>query len=139
MIAALDSSVIVAALDTLQPFHRECLDLLRQPGLHARAHALAESFSTLTGGRLSVRMSADNVVRALKQTILPRVTILHLTAEEYLSAMGEAQSRGIRGGAIYDYLHLVAARKSGAERLYTLNVSDFRSFHRAGDPEIVHP
>jgi hypothetical protein len=45
----------------------------------------------------------------------------------------------LRSGAIYDYLHLVAARKAGAARLYTLNVSDFRSFHRPGDPEIVHP
>ena len=53
--------------------------------------------------------------------------------------MGESQSRGVRGGAIHDYLHLVAARKVGAQRFYTLNVSDFQSFHRQGDPEIVHP
>lgn len=36
-------------------------------------------------------------------------------------------------------LHLVAARKAKAARLYTLNVANFRSFHRPGDPEIVHP
>ncbi len=139
MIVALDSSVIVAALDALQPFHRESFDLLDQSGLHARAHALAESFSTLTGGHLSARMGADDVTRALRQSILPSVTIVDLAPEEYLSAMGEARARGIRGGAIYDYLHLVAARKIGAQRLYTLNVPDFRSFHRPGDPEIVHP
>jgi len=49
------------------------------------------------------------------------------------------KTRGVRGGAIYDYLHLVAARKSGAKKFYTLNLSDFLSFHRPGDPEILAP
>jgi len=139
MTAALDSSVIVAALRDDEAFHRECFALLQQAGLHARPHALAETFSTMTGGSLRGRVAADDVMRALRQTILPRVTMVDLVPEEYLSALDECRNRGIRGGAIYDYLHLVAARKIGAERLYTLNISDFRSFHRPGDPEIVHP
>ncbi|MCX6880214.1 MAG: hypothetical protein NTW21_41385 [Verrucomicrobia bacterium] len=56
-----------------------------------------------------------------------------------LDSYAEAPDRGVRGGAIYDYLHLVAARKGGATRLYTLNVTDFQAFQRPGDPEIVHP
>lgn len=56
-----------------------------------------------------------------------------------LAAMREAESRGVRGGAIFDYLHLAAARHAGAQRFYTLNVSNFRAFYREGDPEIVHP
>lgn len=139
MIAALDSGVIVAALRTAEAYHRECFELLDQPGLHMRAHAISESFSTLTGGRLGERLPADEVAQAMQQAILPRVATVDLTAAEHLAAIGEAQSRGVRGGAIYDYLHLVAARKIGADRLYTLNVSDFRSFHRPGDPVIVHP
>ena len=51
----------------------------------------------------------------------------------------QAQGRGVRGGGIYDYLHLVAARKAKARRMYTLNLSNFRAWHRTGDPEIVHP
>jgi hypothetical protein len=53
--------------------------------------------------------------------------------------MREAESRGVRGGAIFDYLHLVAARKAKVQKLYTLNVSNFVAFHRAGDPEILSP
>jgi hypothetical protein len=53
--------------------------------------------------------------------------------------MRETEARGVRGGAVFDYLHLAAARKAKAARFYTLNVSHFRSFHRPGDPEIVHP
>ena len=116
MTAALDSSVIVAALRDDEAFHRECFGLLQQAGLHARPHALAETFSTMTGGSLRGRVAADDVVCALKRSLLPRVTMVDLTSEEYLSAMGEARARGIRGGAIYDYLHLVAARKIGAAR-----------------------
>lgn len=56
-----------------------------------------------------------------------------------LRAMREAEGRGVRAGANFDYLHLAAARKAKATRLYTLNVSNFRSFHRAADPAIVHP
>ena len=140
MISGVDSSVIVAALDEEQPDHDACFALLRQPsGLHIRAHALSETFSTLTGGRAGPRMPADDVVRALQHNILPRVVIVDLSVSDHLAAMAEARSRGIRGGAIYDYLHLVAARKISAHRLYTLNIADFRSFHRPGDPEIVHP
>ena len=139
MIAALDSSVIVAALRTSEAYHRECFGLLDQPGLHMRPHAISESFSTLTGGRLGERLPADEVARAIERTILPRVSTVNLTSAEHLAAIREAQSRGVRGGAIYDYLHLVAARKIGAERLYTLDVDDFQSFHRPGDPVIVHP
>lgn len=53
--------------------------------------------------------------------------------------LAEAQGRGIRGGAIYDYQHLVCARKSGAAVLLTLNTKDFLAFARPGDPEIQSP
>ena len=60
-----------------------------------------------------------------------------IEAEEALTAYDEAEARGIRGGAIYDYLHLVAARKANVKKFYTLNLDDFLSFHRPGDPEIL--
>ena len=65
--------------------------------------------------------------------------VVTLTPTEMLRAMRESHARGVRGGAIFDYLHLVAARKAKARRLYTLNVSNFRSFHRPGDPDVLHP
>lgn len=50
-----------------------------------------------------------------------------------------ARAHGVRGGAVYDYMHLVAARKGKADVLFTLNLSDFQHLHREGDPEIRHP
>ena len=75
----------------------------------------------------------------LENDFLPFLQLTALTPPETLRAMRDCQNRGVRGGAVFDYLHLVAARKAKAARLYTLNVAHFRSFHRAGDPEILHP
>ena len=139
MKAAVDSSVLVAALDGGDPDHDACRKLLLSEKLHARPHALSETFSTLTGGRLAIRISSNDAATILRQQMAPRLKITELSESEFLDAFDESQLRGVRGGAIYDFLHLVAARKAGAKKLYTLNHDDFKSFHRPGDREIVKP
>ncbi|WP_395744302.1 PIN domain-containing protein [Prosthecobacter sp.] len=139
MKAAVDSSVLVAALDVHQEHHAQCFDLLDLPGLTMLSHAVSECFSSLTGGRSGRRAPASLVTQALAASILPAVKSCVLDAQEIVVALETAEKRGVRGGAVYDFLHLVAAKKSGAERLYTLDVSDFMAFRRHGDPDIVHP
>lgn len=139
MILALDSSILVASLDTAEPSHRACDALLGKPGLHVATHALAETFSTFTGGRLRYRLSAADTLQLLRDSVLPAVTTVTLDGAEMIAAMDECEARGVRGGAIYDFLHLTCARKVGAKRLFTLDPTDFHAFHRPGDPEIVTP
>ncbi len=55
------------------------------------------------------------------------------------SPLGSARNRGVRGGGVLDYMHLVAARKANAAVLYTLNLADFQHLQRTGDPEIRRP
>ena len=136
---AVDTSVLVAALDGSDPDHDACRKLLLLGKLHALSHALSETFCTLTGGRLAIRIPAADAAKILRQQVTPRLHLLQLSEADLLDAFDESQRRGVRGGAIYDYFHLVAARKAGAAKLYTLNLDDFKSFHRAGDPEIVSP
>ncbi len=93
----------------------------------------------MTGGKLISRILPSVVSEVLTVSVLPRVRPIGLSAAETIAAFAETEERGVRGGAIYDYLHLVAARKAGARKLYTLDLDNFRSFHRHGDPEIVHP
>ena len=57
----------------------------------------------------------------------------------YAHALAESEARGVRGGAIYDWLHLAAARKAGAEVFVALNLRDFQSLARPGDPRIEAP
>ena len=136
---AYDSSVLVAALAKTEKFHAECLaHLVREPfGIYS--HALAETFNTLTSGKIKPRPSPAAVSAIIKANLIPRAKILIIDEAVIMAALDEAESRGVRGGAIYDYLHLVAARHHGMEKLHTLNLSHFQSFWRPGDPEIVHP
>ena len=139
MKSAVDSSLIVAALCAGNPDHESCRKVL-QAGRHvAFTHALSETFSTLTGGRLGFRLPTSKAAGLIRQQIASMLRLKSLESAELFAAFDEAEGRGVRGGAIYDYLHLVAAREAGAKRLFTLNLADFLSFHRPGDPEIVSP
>ncbi|MEX2579311.1 MAG: PIN domain-containing protein [Verrucomicrobiales bacterium] len=139
MIATIDSSVLVAAMAREELHHAECMALLNRRNLHLYSHGIPETFSTLTGGRLAIRYPASQVVSFLEKDYLPDLKLVELSPKEKIAALQEAESRGVRGGAIYDYLHLVAAKKCCAERLYTLDLSHFRAIRRDGDPKILLP
>jgi predicted nucleic acid-binding protein len=139
MKTAIDSSVIIAALSGADSNHEACRRILLSATHSIHAHALSETFSTLTGGRLGLRISPGDAASILRDQVAPRLEVELLTETDLLNAFAEAETLGIRGGAIYDYLHLFAARKAGAKSFYTLNTSDFLSFHGPGDPEILHP
>lgn len=136
---ALDTSIIVGALDGDDPDHTACRKLLLSAKFSIHSHALSETFATLTGGRLAIRLSAVDAAAILRHQVAPRLAIIPLEEADLLKAYDESTRRGIRGGAIYDYLHLAAARKAGAARLYTLNTADFLAFHRPGDPQVMRP
>jgi predicted nucleic acid-binding protein len=139
MSVLLDSSVLVAALAPDEERHAECLALLLQSGNVVHVHAFLETFSTLTGGRLGAKVDADFATKLLIETVLPRVRVIELGMSEVLDALRLARKHGVRGGSVYDYMHLVAARKAEATILYTINLSDFKHLHREGDPEIRRP
>lgn len=139
MSALLDSSVLVAALASDELKHTECLALLLKGGHCIYSHALLETFSTLTGGKLGVRVTADFAARMLSETVLPRVTVIDLSSEENVAALAIAQARGVRGGGVYDYMHLVAAKKAKVTMIHTLNLEDFLHLRRVDDPEVQLP
>jgi predicted nucleic acid-binding protein len=89
-----------------------------------RSHALAEVFSTFTGGNLAFRLDADGAARTIA-SLAADLDFHDLTAAEVLQALKEARKRGVRGGRVHDYLHAVAAEKSGAIKLLTLDQNDF--------------
>jgi predicted nucleic acid-binding protein len=135
----IDTSVLVAAVVASEPHHAACGRLLDRGDMGFYLHGLAEFFSTLTGGRSTFRLSAQQATEILETDYIPLLRIMTLTPGETLRGMRECQSRGVQGGAIFDYLHFVAARKGKAERFFTLDVSNFQAFQRRGDPEILNP
>lgn len=138
MKALLDSSVLVAALLEDQPGHDACLRLLAgKPSVWS--HALSETYATLTGGRLGLRLGADVAAELIGDHLAPRLSTIELTTNDLLKTLKQAHSAGVRGGAIYDYLHLMAARKAKADVLYTLNARHFAALARSDDPDIRSP
>lgn len=135
----LDSSVLVASLMPGDPDHPACDALLNQADNHITLHSLNETFATLTGGKLGMRVDADVAAKMIRESIVSCVALVELTLDEIMDAQGHARQQGVRGGGVYDYMHLVAARKARAEILYTINLGDFRHLHRDGDPEIQRP
>lgn len=135
----LDSSVVIASLDADEPAHAACDRLLATGGHFLFAHGLAEVFSILTGSRLGRRLSPRLVVELIDDSVLPFVELVHLTGRETLATLAETERRGVRGGAVYDLLHLAAARKAGAQALITLDTRDFQALLRPGDPVVRAP
>ena len=89
-----------------------------------RQHAFAEVFSTLTGGRLGLRVDADRAAEMVR-VLGSHLEIVEIGMECFTQALREAKARGVRGGRVYDYLHAVTAAENSCDVIYTLNLSDF--------------
>jgi hypothetical protein len=92
----LDKSVLLASLNEAELHHDVCAALLGQGGHIVYVHALAEAFSTLTGGGQGLRLAADLAVRLLRDSVMPFVKTVGLSERDILAALGESQSRGVR-------------------------------------------
>jgi hypothetical protein len=116
-----DSGALVEAASDL-PLRRR----LRHERGFTRTHALAETFSALTGGRLAIRLDADSASKVV-EGLAADLDFVDLDAGEVLSALKQAQKRGVRGGRVHDYLNARAAEKAGAGELLTTDQDDFAS------------
>lgn len=140
MRALCDSSVLIAALLPSEDHHEACAAMLNGADtILVQVHALNETFATLTGGSLGFRVDADLTARVIRERIVACANLIVLNSEDVTDALAEARAHGVRGGAVYDYMHLGAARKGEADVLYTLNLADFQALRREGDPEIRRP
>jgi predicted nucleic acid-binding protein len=91
-------------------------------------HAIAETFATLTSGRLEVQLTPAEAVQVIDVNVIRRLQVVDLKLSDYEQAMRNSQSVGARGGAIFDMLHLQAARRRAANRILTMNVRHFQIF-----------
>ena len=130
----LDTSVLVGALLEKHPQHAACLRALQEAtNPISDAHALAETFATLTGFYKVPTEAAAELTLGLKAV----VQVDPLSMADYETAISEARQRGIMGGGIYDSLHATFARRKGAKRVVTRNPTHFA--HTAPELEVVTP
>lgn len=130
----LDTGIMVGAVLNSHPDHDICLAALEgSERPFTNAHALAESFATLTGFYKVPVDAASELILSLRESIAAEA----LTLGDYETAIREARSRGVMGGGIYDSLHATFARRKKAVRIITRNPSHFQ--HVAPDIEILTP
>lgn len=109
--------------------HATALAALAEPrGGFTSTHALAETFATLTSGRLDIQLAPNDALRMIDANVARRLQVVELSLADYRQAMESSQAAGARGGAIFDMLHLQAARRGKASRILTINVRHFQTF-----------
>src|SRR5689334_19355682 len=112
----LDTGILVGALLETHPEHAECIAAFEQfDDCFTDAHALAETFATLTGFYKVPTDAAAELTLDLKNNI----AVHALPIADYETAIGEARGRGVMGGGIYDSLHATFARRKRAIRIVT--------------------
>jgi predicted nucleic acid-binding protein len=130
----LDTGILVGGLLKAHPEHAACLSAIEDSERpFTNAHALAETFGTLTGFYKVPTEAATELTLGLRELIDVRA----LALGDYETAIREARSRGVMGGGIYDSLHATFARRHKAERIVTRNPWHFE--HVAPDIEILTP
>ena len=129
----LDTSVLVESCLAQSPNFARADHLVNQKHCVTSAHALAETYATLSGDpRLKIRPAdAAQMVEDLTITL----TILPFETKQYLALIASAPAKGIRGGSIYDALHAQTARVAACDEIHTLNINHFK--HVAPDLKIV--
>ena len=129
MIFLLDSSVLVAAMVESHADHLRCLPLLqsaRPASCRIAAHSIAETFSVLTRLPLRPRIAPAVAETLVTTNVLGRARLVPLDAKDHVAVLRRMAELGLGGGATYDALILRAAEKARVDRVYTLNLEDFR-------------
>jgi predicted nucleic acid-binding protein len=130
----LDTGILVGAVLKSHPEHAACLEAMEDSVRpFTDAHAIAETFATLTG---FYKVPAEAAVE-LTLSLRHAVAVEALALADYDTAIREARRRGVMGGGIYDSLHATFARRKKAIQIVTRNPSDFQ--HVAPDIEILTP
>lgn len=139
-----DTSVIIAGtfedhdhFSVAFPWH----ELARRQRISAfiSTHSVAEIFATLTTQSYVPFLPRDQVEEILFKDILPCFQPVVLSPSDYKSAIGRALDRSLRGGVIYDSLHIQAAIKKKVDALVTLNSKDFTRLIEPAELRIINP
>lgn len=125
-----DTSVLVAASVAQHPHHLAGTAVYREvmSGQHSgvvSAHGLAETYSALTRLPLSPMIHPTEAYRIITETVVRHCETIPLGESDYLAILETAARAGLRGGILYDAVHLHCAEKAHCDRIYTFNLRDF--------------
>jgi len=138
-----DASVLVPALLPSHPMHGQAYPSLEralrgQLQIVLAAHTLAETYAVLSTLPVHPRIGPDQA-RHLVRQVTRAAQVVSLSAADYLGVLDAVAERGLTGGVIYDALLVQAAKKARADRLLTLDRTDFLRLWPEGESKIVSP
>ena len=140
------ATVLVAGVLASHPHHALNARLLTAaasaPGsCRCTTHAIAEAYRVLVSLPLVPRCTPDQALALIRESLIPRLSPVALTAKDYDRALAVVSGSGLGGGAIYDALHLMAADRLGAAYFVTANQKHFACLAKVARTrvEIIDP
>lgn len=129
----LDTSVLIESCLSQSSKYVAADTLVNSSDVFTSAHALAETYATLSGDpRLQIK-PAD--AAQMVEELATALEVHALTVSDYRQLISSAPAKGIRGGSIYDAMHAEVARRCGCKQLHTLNLQHFK--HVAPDLTVL--
>lgn len=139
-----DTSVLVAALVTSHSRHAHAFGWLKRAKAGefesiVCSHTLAELYAVLPSLPVRPKIAPPDAMRLIEESVRKIFPVVSLTSSDYARVVQSLAERNLPGGIVYDALLSLAARKSHADSLLTLNPKDFQRLWKDGDPRIVEP
>jgi predicted nucleic acid-binding protein len=123
-----DSNILIAALVARHDHHdvaSSCLAAIPAGFGACAAHSLPETYNTLTQSPRGYGVPALDALKLLRQVGM-KYSLISLTSDETLHAIGAAAAQGLAGPIIYDALLIACARKVNAQVICTKNQRHLR-------------
>lgn len=139
-----DTSVIVAGLIEAHPHYEKSNPWLgkivsgKDKG-GISSHTLAELYSSLTSIPVVPRLRPDQALHLIEESILKHFKIYEFKKEDYINVLKNSSLHSIKGGMVYDALHILAAQKMKANIVLTLNLKHFLSIWSEGKKILRSP
>jgi predicted nucleic acid-binding protein len=133
MLRFLDASILVESCLEQSPGFSRSDELVNASGSITSAHALAETYATLSGDK-RLKIPPADAARMVGE-LAHLLAIRSFDPKQYKELIASAPAKGIRGGAIYDALHAETARVARCQTIHTLNVRHFE--HVAPDMQVA--
>ena len=139
-----DTSVLVAGMVESHEKHAICHEWLRHVNSAGEtwfvsSHSLLETFAVLTSLPLTPRMAPGTARRLVRVNVEDKANVIDIDATGYYQALDRLADEGFTGGIVYDGLIGWAANQVEADRLITLNTSDFRRCPWLDATDVVPP
>ena len=103
------------------------------------AHSIAETYAVLTRLPLQPRIHPAEAMQIIRENLLPHLEAITLGKGDFEDALQTVASGGWSGASIYDALILRSAVRSGADRIYTFSLDDFRRLAPELEQKICAP